>query len=71
MKPVLKVPGSMLLKLIYDEPLSTFAFKFNLRRYTEGWTSDEVPAPTVRARTSIDSLTPRGFVARLSVLLDV
>jgi len=36
MKPVLKPPGSILLKLIYDEPLSTFAFKFNLRRYNEG-----------------------------------
>jgi len=39
MKPVLKAPGSMLLKLIYDEPLSTSAFKFNLRRHTKatGW----------------------------------
>jgi hypothetical protein len=34
MKPVLKVPGSMLLKLTYDGPLSSFAFIFNLRRYT-------------------------------------
>jgi len=33
MKPVWKAPGSMLLKLRYDEPLSNFAFKFNLRRY--------------------------------------
>ena len=33
MKPVLKAPGSMLLKPIHDEPLSTFAFKFNLCRY--------------------------------------
>jgi len=33
MKPVLKVPGTMLLKLIYDEPLSHFAFNFNVRRY--------------------------------------
>ena len=32
--PVLKAPGYMLLKPIYDEPLSTFAFKFNLRRYS-------------------------------------
>ena len=38
MKPVLKAPGSMLLKLIYDEPLSTYAFKFNLRRYNmDNW----------------------------------
>jgi hypothetical protein len=34
MIPVLKAPGSMLLKLRYDEPLSNFAFKFNMRRYT-------------------------------------
>jgi hypothetical protein len=33
MKPVLKPPGPMLLKLIYEEPLSNFAFNFNLRRY--------------------------------------
>ena len=36
MKPVLKVPGSMLLKLRCDRPLANFAFKFNLRRYTTG-----------------------------------
>ena len=35
MKPVLKAPGTMLLKLIYDEPLSNFAFNFNLRRYAK------------------------------------
>ena len=33
-KPTLKAPGYMLLKLRYDGPLSEFAFKFNLRRYT-------------------------------------
>jgi hypothetical protein len=31
MKPVLKAPGSMLLKLSYDGPLSNFASTFNLR----------------------------------------
>jgi hypothetical protein len=35
MKPVLKTPGPTLLKLIYDGPLSNFAFNFNLRRYTK------------------------------------
>jgi len=30
----LKVPGYMLLKLRYDGPLSLFAFKSNLCRYT-------------------------------------
>ena len=32
-KPALKVPGTKRLKLIYDRPLSNFAFEFNLRRY--------------------------------------
>jgi len=34
-KPVLKAPGYFLFKLGCDEPLSNFAFKFNLRRYTK------------------------------------
>ena len=33
-KPRLKAPGKQLLKLKYDEPLSNFAFEFNLRCYT-------------------------------------
>jgi hypothetical protein len=33
MKPVLTASGMTLLKLRSDEPLSNFAFKFNLRRY--------------------------------------
>ena len=35
MKPTLKAPRTKRLKLKYDEPISNFAFKFNLRRYTE------------------------------------
>ena len=35
MKPSLKAPGSMLLILRYDGPVSNFAFKFILHRYTE------------------------------------
>jgi hypothetical protein len=35
-KPTLKAPGIKLLKLKYDEPLSNFAFNFNLRRCTVG-----------------------------------
>jgi len=31
----LKPPGTMRLKLKYHEPLSNFAFKFNLHRYTK------------------------------------
>jgi len=34
-KPKLKPPGTTLLKLNCDILLSTYAFKFNLRRYTE------------------------------------
>jgi hypothetical protein len=36
-KPTLKAPGTKRLKLDYDAPLSSVAFKFNLRRYTKGW----------------------------------
>ena len=35
MKPMLKPTGTERLKLECDMLLSTFAFKFNLRRYTE------------------------------------
>jgi hypothetical protein len=35
-KSTLKAPGTNPLTLKYDEPLSTFAFKFNLRRNTSG-----------------------------------
>jgi hypothetical protein len=34
MKPKLKPPGTELLKLGCDGPLSNFAFNFNLRRFT-------------------------------------
>ena len=34
-KPTLKASGTKRLKLKYDEPLPSFAFKFNSRRYTE------------------------------------
>jgi len=34
MKPTLKAPVPKLSKLTSDKMLSTFAFKFNLRRYT-------------------------------------
>jgi hypothetical protein len=34
-KPKLKPPGTTPLKLQYDEPLSSFAFEFNLRRCTK------------------------------------
>jgi len=37
-KPVLTLPGSILLKLRCDGPLSNFAFNFTLHRYTQGRT---------------------------------
>jgi hypothetical protein len=40
MKPMLKAPGTERLKLKYDNLVSRFAFKFNLRRYTPA------PSPT-------------------------
>jgi hypothetical protein len=33
---MLKAPGTTRLKLKYDDPLSNFAFNFNLRRYNKG-----------------------------------
>jgi len=32
----MKAPGTNLLTLKHDDPLSTFAFKFNVHRYIEG-----------------------------------
>jgi hypothetical protein len=34
MKSVLIAPGTMLLDLTHDEPLSNFAFNLDLRRYS-------------------------------------
>jgi len=34
-KPTLKAHRTERLKLTHDEPLSNFAFRFNMRRYTE------------------------------------
>jgi len=49
-KPTLKAPGSMLLKLRYVGPVLNFAFKVNLRRYTTA--SPPSTAPSSRARRS-------------------
>jgi hypothetical protein len=37
MTPVLKAREFMHSKLMYDEPLSTFAFNLDLRRYSKRW----------------------------------
>jgi len=57
MKPVLKAPGSMLLKLRYDGPLSKFAFRFNLRHYTPA-TRAPATFPTLAWISSPHSSTP-------------
>jgi hypothetical protein len=61
----LKAPGIKRLKLKYDKPLSNFAFKFNLRRYTwarSPWCSTlTTSGPTcsrTRARTKCSGPSP-------------
>jgi hypothetical protein len=39
-KPKLKPPGTKRLNLIYDEPLSHFAFKFHMRRHGKAATRE-------------------------------
>ena len=46
MKPKLKAPGIKRLKLLYVGPLSNFAFKPNLRRYSEAFGSERATAST-------------------------
>ena len=55
-----KVPGSVLLKVQYDRPLSNVAFKFNLRCYTKGV---DAAAAAVAAEAAA--------AARLALLLGV
>jgi hypothetical protein len=54
-KPALKAPGTKRLNLQYDEPLSNFAFKFYMRRYTwacactaRTWCCTRTPPNTTR-----------------------
>jgi hypothetical protein len=48
-KPKLKAPGTKRLKLKYDDPLSKFGFKFNLRRYSVEHLTCFVPGMLGRA----------------------
>ena len=43
-KPTFKAPGTKRLTPKHDEPLSSVAFKFNLRRYTEVAEEEEGPS---------------------------
>jgi hypothetical protein len=56
----LNAPGIKRLKLICDDPLSNFAFKFNLRRYTV----DERAARAVRR--AIAATNEAGGALRIS-----
>jgi len=47
-KPTLKVPESMLLKLRHDRPLSNFAFNFCLRHYIQEKDGLDYAAVTVQ-----------------------
>ena len=47
-KPTLKASGTKRLKLKRDELLSSFAFNFNLRRFTEDPTNSAVVYPKAR-----------------------
>ena len=54
-KPSLKAPGTNLLTIKCNKPLSTFAFKLNLRRYTKDnntTNSAAVEAMALRAEVS-------------------
>jgi hypothetical protein len=48
MNPKLKPPGTKRLKLNCDMPLSNYASKFNLRRYTKGDKEQEMHDSTLK-----------------------
>ena len=53
-KLTLKAPGTKILKLAYDELRSSFAFKFNLRRYNQVYNRRRAK-PVHRATRSFDA----------------
>jgi hypothetical protein len=72
MKLTLKAPGTKRLELNYDlnydssRLLSTFAFKFNLRRYTQG----PIDVPSGVGALYADGAVDPAFVARVDRLMD-
>jgi len=56
-KPTLKAPGPMYLKLRYDGTVLNFAFKFSLRRYTKGFSETEEVVQYGRA-VQVDPIKP-------------
>ena len=71
--PKLKLPGTKRLKLNWDEPLSNFAFKFNLRRHTTaalvrlrlGVTADRLRAVPVGRSFTVDVGPARHYSPQL------
>jgi len=54
MKLKLKPPGTKRLKLYYDEPLSTSAFNFNLRRYKTAIAGEITVGPVTLVKAYAD-----------------
>jgi len=54
-KPMLKAPGTKRLKLTHYELLSSFAFRINLRRYTEE-AAVEIAKKLAQARDTADEI---------------
>jgi hypothetical protein len=55
-KPTFKALGSQRLKLKYDEPLSNFIFKFNLRHYIMAENPELLRANGAAAAAAVGSL---------------
>ena len=66
-KPTLKAPGIKHLKLNSDEPLSKFAFEFNLRRFNTVFSS----VPVVDAAGTPYADTQAGVDTRLAMIMGV
>jgi len=63
MKPALKAPGTNRLRLMCDILLSTFAFNFNLRRFSEGDWADLVNITAAAAMFGEEMARMGGAVA--------
>jgi hypothetical protein len=57
-KPTLKAPGTKRLKLPHDEPLSSFAFEFNLRRFNLVERLKSMMKETVRVQHEVSTVGP-------------
>jgi len=56
-KPMSKAPGTEHLKLKCDGLLSSFAFNFNLRRYTTDTIIEPTPAQKLLSLPTVDPIT--------------